>query len=109
MGNLPAGMAGAVGLPAGVPVTTEITPVRWSATTRSMRGFDTGAVMVPVVCCAFDTSKPVSMMLPASTCTVMFGVAAACGAFAFAFGLPALAKEAHAQLVWRFAVPLAFL
>ena len=36
-------------------------------------------------------------------------VAAACGAFAFAFGLPALAKEAHAQLVWRFAVPLAFL
>ena len=36
-------------------------------------------------------------------------VAAACGAFVFAFGLPALAKEAHAQLVWRFAVPLAFL
>lgn len=36
-------------------------------------------------------------------------VAAACGAFVFAFGLPALAKEAHAQLSWRFAVPLAFL
>lgn len=36
-------------------------------------------------------------------------VAAGGGAFVFAFGLPALAKEAHAQLVWRFAVPLAFL
>lgn len=36
-------------------------------------------------------------------------VAAGCGAFVFAFGLPALAKEAHAQLTWRFAVPLAYL
>lgn len=36
-------------------------------------------------------------------------VAAAAGAFVFAFSLPALAKELFAQLLHRFAVPLAFL
>lgn len=36
-------------------------------------------------------------------------VAAGAGAFVFAFGLPALLKEAHAQLIYRFAVPLSFL
>jgi len=35
-------------------------------------------------------------------------VGAAAGAFVFAFGLPALHKESHAQLIYRFAVPLAF-
>ena len=35
-------------------------------------------------------------------------VGAATGAFVFAFGLPALHKESHAQLIYRFAVPLAF-
>ena len=34
-------------------------------------------------------------------------VGAAAGAFVFAFALPALHKENHAQLVYRFAVPLA--
>jgi len=38
-----------------------------------------------------------------------FSVAASgAGAFVFAFSLPALAKESHAQLMYRFAVPLAF-
>ncbi len=36
-------------------------------------------------------------------------VAAGVGAFVFTFALPALPKEAHAQLLYRFAVPLAFL
>jgi hypothetical protein len=36
-------------------------------------------------------------------------LAAGVGAFVFTFALPALPKEAHAQLVYRFAVPLAFL
>ena len=36
-------------------------------------------------------------------------VAAGAGAFVFAFGLPALLKEAHAQLIYRFAIPLCFL
>lgn len=31
------------------------------------------------------------------------------GAFVFAFALPALVKEGHAQLLYRFAIPLAFL
>ena len=35
-------------------------------------------------------------------------VAAAAGAFVYAFGLPALIQEAHAQLNYRFATPLAF-
>ena len=35
-------------------------------------------------------------------------IAAAAGAFVFAFALPALHTEGHAQLVYRFAVPLAF-
>ncbi len=35
-------------------------------------------------------------------------VAAAAGAFVFAFGLPMLHQEGHAQLVYRFAIPLAF-
>ena len=35
-------------------------------------------------------------------------VSAGAGAFVFAFGLPALAKEGHAQLTYRLAVPLAF-
>jgi len=35
-----------------------------------------------------------------------FGAAA--GAFVFAFGLPVLAQEGHAQLVYRFAIPLAY-
>lgn len=35
-------------------------------------------------------------------------VAAGVGAFVFTFALPALPKEAHAQLIYRFAVPLAF-
>ncbi len=35
-------------------------------------------------------------------------VASGAGAFVFAFSLPALAKESHAQLMYRFAVPLAF-
>ena len=35
-------------------------------------------------------------------------LAAAVGAFVFAFALPALHKENHAQLVYRFATPLAF-
>ena len=34
--------------------------------------------------------------------------AAAAGAFVFAFGLPMLHQEGHAQLVYRFAIPLAF-
>jgi len=34
---------------------------------------------------------------------------AALGAFVFAFGLPVLHQESHAQLVYRFAIPLAFL
>ena len=34
--------------------------------------------------------------------------AAALGAFVFAFALPVLHKENHAQLVYRFAIPLAF-
>jgi hypothetical protein len=34
--------------------------------------------------------------------------ASAAGAFVYAFGLPALLQEAHAQLNYRFAVPLAF-
>ena len=37
------------------------------------------------------------------------GLAAAGGAFVFAFALPALATEVHAQMVYRFAIPLAFL
>lgn len=32
----------------------------------------------------------------------------AVGAFVFAFGLPVLAKEGHAQLIYRFATPLSF-
>lgn len=36
-------------------------------------------------------------------------VAAGAGAFVFTFALPALVKEAHAQLTYRFAVPLACL
>lgn len=36
-------------------------------------------------------------------------LAAGVGAFVFTFALPALPKEAHAQLIYRFAVPLAFL
>jgi hypothetical protein len=36
-------------------------------------------------------------------------LAAGAGAFVFTFALPALPKEAHAQLTYRFAVPLAFL
>jgi len=35
-------------------------------------------------------------------------LASAAGAFVYAFGLPALLQEAHAQLNYRFAVPLAF-
>lgn len=35
-------------------------------------------------------------------------LAAGVGAFVFTFALPALPKEAHAQLTYRFAVPLAF-
>jgi hypothetical protein len=35
-------------------------------------------------------------------------VGSAAGAFVFAFGLPALHTEGHAQLVYRFAIPLAF-
>lgn len=35
-------------------------------------------------------------------------VSAGAGAFVYAFGLPSLAKEGHAQLTYRFAVPLAF-
>ncbi len=35
-------------------------------------------------------------------------VASSIGAFIYAFGLPALSKEAHAQLLYRFAVPLSF-
>lgn len=35
-------------------------------------------------------------------------IAAAAGAFTFAFGLAVLHKEAHAQLTYRFAIPLAF-
>jgi hypothetical protein len=33
---------------------------------------------------------------------------AAAGAFVFTFALPVLAKEGHAQLIYRFAIPLAF-
>lgn len=36
-------------------------------------------------------------------------IAAGAGAFVYAFGLPALLKEAHAQLIYRFAIPLSFL
>lgn len=36
------------------------------------------------------------------------GFAAAAGAFAFAFALPVLAREGHAQLTYRFAIPLAY-
>lgn len=36
-------------------------------------------------------------------------LAAGVGAFVFTFALPSLSKEAHAQLTYRFAVPLAFL
>jgi hypothetical protein len=36
------------------------------------------------------------------------GFAAAAAAFAFAFALPVLAKENHAQLTYRFAIPLAY-
>jgi len=36
-------------------------------------------------------------------------LAAGVGSFVFTFALPALPKEAHAQLTYRFAVPLAFL
>ena len=36
-------------------------------------------------------------------------VASAAGAFVFAFALPALPKEGHAQLIYRFASPLCFL
>ncbi len=35
-------------------------------------------------------------------------VSAGAGAFVYAFGLPSLAKEGHAQLTYRLAVPLAF-
>lgn len=35
-------------------------------------------------------------------------LAAGVGAFVFTFALPALPKEAHAQLTYRFAIPLAF-
>ncbi|WP_137890763.1 hypothetical protein [Ramlibacter sp. 2FC] len=35
--------------------------------------------------------------------------AAAAGAFAFAFALPILVQEVHAQLTYRFAIPLAYL
>lgn len=35
-------------------------------------------------------------------------IASSIGAFIYAFGLPALSKEAHAQLLYRFAVPLSF-
>jgi hypothetical protein len=34
-------------------------------------------------------------------------IAASCGAFVFAFSLPVLHQEGHAQLVYRFAIPLA--
>jgi hypothetical protein len=34
-------------------------------------------------------------------------IAAPCGAFVFAFSLPVLHQEGHAQLVYRFAIPLA--
>lgn len=36
-------------------------------------------------------------------------IASGVGAFVYAFGLPALLKEAHAQLIYRFAIPLSFL
>jgi hypothetical protein len=36
-------------------------------------------------------------------------IGAAAGSFAFAFALPSLAQETHAQLIYRFAIPLAFL
>lgn len=36
------------------------------------------------------------------------GFAAATGAFAFAFALPILARDGHAQLTYRFAIPLAY-
>ena len=36
-------------------------------------------------------------------------IAASVAAFIYTFGLPALAKEAHAQLLYRFAIPLSFL
>lgn len=36
------------------------------------------------------------------------GFAAAAGAFAFTFALPVLVKEGHAQLTYRFAIPLAY-
>ena len=36
------------------------------------------------------------------------GFAAAAGAFAFAFALPVLVREMHAQLTYRFAIPLAY-
>jgi hypothetical protein len=35
--------------------------------------------------------------------------ASSVGAFVFAFALPALIQEGHAQLTWRFAIPFAFL
>lgn len=34
-------------------------------------------------------------------------IASSCGAFVFAFSLPALHQEGHAQLVYRFAIPIA--
>lgn len=37
------------------------------------------------------------------------GFGAAVGAFAFAFSLPAIAQDGHAQLVYRYAIPMAFL
>jgi hypothetical protein len=37
------------------------------------------------------------------------GLATALGAFVFTFALPVLAQEGHAQLVYRWAIPLAFL
>ncbi|AZP11731.1 hypothetical protein [Undibacterium parvum] len=36
------------------------------------------------------------------------GFSAAAGAFAFTFALPVLAQESHAQLTYRFAIPLAY-
>jgi hypothetical protein len=84
-----AGIAGATGDAAGVPVTTWIAPVAGLSTTRSMRGLPTGAAIVPVFCAAISVSTPPIIRAPASTRTVMFGVVCACGRKATAMRSPA--------------------
>jgi len=56
-GILPLGNAGRDGVEASVPLVIPITPVNSSMYTKSILGFDTGAVIVELVCSATTSFK----------------------------------------------------